>query len=205
MPPNQPYMIQDNRDLKPGDVRIEVPTGALTVRLYAPTVWRTFSFAPEWFADAQREADQIGHQARRREILFATCAAESYIFEWVRDTVLNHDFSALTTYFPVGLKRGVTQKFRDIPKELATAGRLSAALDCGGREFLAFHDLVEFRDGLVHASASRPETSGHPQGDGPVPSKDQLDALPPGRAVAVVRTLLAKLHRDTGTAQPDWL
>lgn len=198
-------MTKDSRDHKPGDVRIEVPTIALAIQTYAPTVWRTFSFAPEWFADAQREAGQTGHQARRREILFATCAAESYIFEWVRDTVLKHDFSALSKYFPAGRKRGVTQKFREIPKELQRDGRLPGSLDCGGHEFRAFQQLVGFRDGLVHASASRPETSGQHPDDAPVPSKDQLEALPAGWAVAVARTLLEKLHCDTSTPPPNWL
>jgi hypothetical protein len=72
------------------------------------TAWKSYSFAPEWFADASREAGVEGSPglerrgARRREVLFAVCAAESYVFEWVRDTVLNRDFEKLKKYFPAG-------------------------------------------------------------------------------------------------------
>jgi hypothetical protein len=119
--------------------------------------------------------------------------------------VLKRDFGSLFRYFPVEKKRGVIQKFKEIPKDLATSGLVQAALDCGGVEFQAFQQLVAFREGLVHASASRPETSGLSKDERPVPSKAALDALPVGWAVAVVRTLLQKLHADTATAPPAWL
>jgi hypothetical protein len=53
-----------------------------------PTVWLSYSFAAEWFNDALTEA-RAGkdHHARRREILFAVCCAESYLVEWIRDQV----------------------------------------------------------------------------------------------------------------------
>jgi rubredoxin len=64
------------------------------------TVWLSYSFAPEWFADALHEARAGGdHHARRREILFSVCCAESYILEWVRDQVLNRQFDRLNKYF----------------------------------------------------------------------------------------------------------
>ena len=93
------------------DLRIDIPLEGitLTTRLYAPTVWQSFSFVPEWFADAKAEAGLSGHEHRRREILFAVCAAESYMFEWTRDTALNHDFSNVATYFPPDSKRGVVR------------------------------------------------------------------------------------------------
>ena len=143
--------------------------------------------------------------ARRREILFAVCAAESYIFEWVRDTALNRDFTALAAYFPTDAKRGVKEKFRELPKALFKDQRIRSPLDCGGAEFADFQQLVELRDGLVHASASRPETSGQRPQERPIPSKDDLDALAPGWAVSVVFILLNKLHRDTDTPRPNWL
>jgi len=170
-----------------------------------PTLWSTYSFSPEWFRDASDEASKPGHEARRREILFVVCAAESYIFEWVRDTVLNHDFNVLTKYFPPDGRRGVLEKFRDIPKQLANDNRVAAPLNCGGHEWVDFRQVVTFRDGLVHASASRPETAGPVQKSRPVPSKADLDSFPQGRALKVVRTLLKKLHVDTNTQQPSWL
>ncbi len=136
--------------------------------------WKSYSFAPEWFADASREAKDEGRGARRREILFAVCAAESYVFEWVRDTVLNHDFKKLDKYFPAGQT-------------------------CGGPEWNDFRDVVHNRDGLVHAAASRPETDGQPEKEKPVPAASDLDAQPPGWALEIVRVILRKLHTDTKT------
>jgi hypothetical protein len=178
------------------------------------TAWRSYSFAPEWFADASREAkderrgDLEVRGARRREILFAVCAAESYVFEWVRDTVLNRDFEKLKKYFPPippGKKRGVLEKLRDIPKDLAADDLVPAPLDCGAQEWSDFREAVEYRDGLVHAAASRPETDDQPESEKPVPAMDVLDALPPGWAVERVRVILRKLHSDTKTPLPDWL
>jgi len=177
------------------------------------TAWKTYSFAPEWFADASREAGVEGSPglerrgARRREILFAVCAAESYVFEWVRDTVLNHDFEKLKRYFPAGQKWGVLKKLKEIPKLLNRDGLVTGALDCGGQEWRDFQELVDnYRDGLVHAAASRPETDGQPENEKPVPAAEALDALPPGWALGVVRVILRKLHSDTKTTPiPGWL
>jgi hypothetical protein len=169
------------------------------------TPWVTYHYAREWYEDAVREAGQPGYASRRREILFAVCAAESYILEWVRDVVLNQDFPKLLEYFPVGLRRGVCDKFRQIPKQLVDDGRLPARLDCGGREFAAFNDLVDYRDGLVHASASRPQTTAWPPDQQPIPTRGELVDMTPGWAVGVVRALIMKLHLDTNTPLPDWM
>jgi hypothetical protein len=198
-------MEQDNSSPKSGNIRIEVPAGTITTATYPPTVWQTYRYAPEWFGDAVRESGRGGHHARRREILFAVCAAESYIFEWVRDIVLKHDFQRLSAYFPSDAKRGVTAKFKEVPRALQGDGLVQAILDCGGSEFADFRRLVELRDGLVHARASRPSTGGLPEESRPVPSKNELDILPAGWATEVVRRLLGKLHQDTQTPRPDWL
>lgn len=47
-----------------------------------PTIWLSYCFAPEWFADALNEAKTgRDHNTRRREIIFAVCCAESYLVE----------------------------------------------------------------------------------------------------------------------------
>jgi hypothetical protein len=193
-------MISDS-----GDYKIEIPAGAIAITLPPVTVWQTYSYALDWWSDAIREATGSGHASRRREVLFAVCAAETYIFEWVRDGVLNRDFVALNRYFPFDRKRGVIEKFKEVPKQLAKDGLIRDALDCGGPEFVAFRKLVEYRDGLVHAIASRPDTSSLAPPAKPMPSKQVLDALPAGWAAGVVRTLLQKLHADTDTLAPQWL
>lgn len=192
-------------DEKPPPQQIGGPTLGPTSTLYAPTVHQTFTYAREWYADAAAEARTIGHAARRREILFAVCAAESAVFEWVRDSVLNRDFDALSAVFPFDKRRGVLEKYRDIPKALAQEGRIPATLDCGGVEFADFRRLVGYRDGLVHASASRPDRHDLPQPQRPVPTNTELDELPPGWPCDVVLSLVRKLYRDTGTAAPPWI
>ena len=57
-------------------------------------LWATASFARAWFSDALEEAGVVNDSdARRREIVFAVCFAESYLLEWVRDVVLSRDFA----------------------------------------------------------------------------------------------------------------
>lgn len=169
------------------------------------TVWQTSSYAREWLADAIAEADRLGQSARRREILFAVCAVETYVFEWTRDIVLERDFDKLIQYFPSKQKRGVKEKIKEVPKALQKDGRIHSALDCGGREFQDFCRLVDYRDGLVHARASRPDNVDLLPGDRPLPSGQDLTALPCGWASGVARALLQRLHSDTKTTMPCWL
>lgn len=210
-----PAVSNEKTDEKPESRIVELKGRAdgVATALGTLTAWKSYSYAPEWFAAASREAGIGGspgleHRgARMREVLFAACAAESYIFEWVRDTVLNHDYEKLKKYFPAGTKRGVVDKLKEIPKQLHKDGTISGTLDCGGQEWRNFQELVDdYRDGLVHASASRPETDGQPENERPVPAAEALDALPPGWALGVVRVILRKLHTDTKTTPiPAWL
>jgi len=133
------------------------------------TVWLTYSFAPEWFEDALHEAKtDTNHNARRREIVFAVCCAESYLFEWVRDSILDkRDFEKLVKYlsecFPPGRRDGVIDKWKDVPKKLQNDGFIPAVPDFSQAYWREFRQLVEMRNGLVHALASRPETAQQPQ------------------------------------------
>lgn len=63
------------------NISCEPPAGTIASNelMFPPTLWQTYRYAPEWFADAVEESGREGHQARRREILFAVCAAESYL------------------------------------------------------------------------------------------------------------------------------
>ena len=95
---------------------LEMKTSISLSRL---TVWRSYSFAPEWYADAAKEAREGNdHHARRREIVFAVSSAESYLFEWVRDDILQRDFSELDKYFPPGDRKPIREKWKGIPKKL---------------------------------------------------------------------------------------
>ena len=171
-----------------------------------PTVWQNYRFAPEWFNDAIHEA-RTGrdHHSRRREIIFSVCCAESYILEWVLVDVLKRDYQRLSVYFPPGKKRGVKEKWKDIPKDLLRDGLISATPQLNDRDWANFLELIDYRDGLIHAGASRPENPSIPASELPVPSKTHLDNLLAGWAIGAVVAMIRNLNRAAGTSDPDWL
>src|SRR5215211_425462 len=116
------------------------------------TVWVEYEFAPEWLEDARREARTAGHNARRREVVFAVCFAESYLFEWVRDQVLDkRDFGQLVKdlnyYFPpAGRKRAIREKWKEVPKRLFKDGRITGTPDPSQRDWENFLKLLDIRN-----------------------------------------------------------
>jgi hypothetical protein len=177
------------------------------------TIWQNYRWAQHWFGDAAAEAqrqatgDAIRH-ARRREILFAVCFAESYLFEWVLDDVLKHDFKALESFFPHdqrGRKRGIREKWKKVTKLLLDMGRIARLPAAGDRQSQAWNTLIEYRDGLVHAVASRPATASRPPDQGPIPEVSELDRLSAGWALGVAREQVRRLHQAAGTEMPSWL
>jgi len=190
---------------EPTTIHIAVADSSLTLESYPPTVWITATFAPHWFADALREARSDGAAPRRREIVFAVCCAESYLLEWVRDQVLKSDFEKLKRYFPPGKRRGVTEKWRAIPGQLKDDGLVPAIPDLGGSHGEDWKKLIDYRDGLVHARASRPETDSLPDQERPIPSTSSLSQIGPGWAVRVVVERIKRVHNAAGTPYPSWL
>lgn len=171
-----------------------------------PTLWLSASFAPKWFSDARREAAQPHADARRREIVFAVAAAETYLLEWVRDDVLNGNFADLDRFFPPGERRSITDKWREIPKALKDSGLIAAVPNLGGGSAWGdFQRLVEFRNGLLHARSSRPGRAGLPDASLPVPSLVELQSVGAGWPTDVVRRLILDLHASIGTPPPPWL
>ncbi len=113
------------QEIRPSSIPSEESFGS-------PTVWSTYRFAPEWFEDALNEAKTgVDHYARRREIVFAVCCAESYIVEWVRDEVLRTDLGKVSDYFPPGEGISVTKKWKEVPKRLFQKGLIPAAPNWG--------------------------------------------------------------------------
>ena len=179
-----------------------------------PTVWLTYQFAPEWFRDASEQARiQSDHNARRREIIFAVCCAESYLVEWVLKEVLKDDYSKFGRYFPPPVrpsdKRPAEKKWQEVPKQLQKDGLIPKSPEWdsgdGQRIWCEWLTLLAYRHGLVHASASRPETDPQPRLERPLPSKHELDRLPAGWATKTVTKLIAHLHEAVGTPVPKWL
>jgi len=163
-------------------------------------------FAQSWFGDALREAKTPDDaQARRREIVFAVCFAETYLFESVRDEVVGGDVQKFNRYFPPGNFRRVEDKWKDIPKELAADSLMATTLNQGHPNWENFLDAVAFRHGLVHAAASRPHSRDLPRKERAVPTMEDLSGLTPGWALGVVVTLIRRLHDAIQTTPPAWL
>ncbi len=175
----------------------------------------TSRYAPEWFGDALREArngPQGDRHARCREIVFSVCFAESYLFEWSYEHLLTLGNHAMTMtkiagYFPEGSRRGIRDRWKTVLREMHQNGDISGVPAFGdtlGNEWIR---LVRYRDGLVHASASRPWSSDPSQTAQPRPAGDELGALPPGWAVRTVAAWAERLHAATGTTLPvpTWL
>jgi hypothetical protein len=200
---------------KPPDVNsrsnvIIIPLAAEAVTVAdGPTVWLSANFASFWYTDAKLEATGSGDiQRRRREITFSVAAAESYLLEWVRDEALKRDFARLDAYFqpvPPGKHRSVTDKWKEITRLLVSDGQIASAPSFTGKTWQNFHRLVDFRNGLIHARISRPQTAGLSESQLPFPTIEQLQTLEPGWAVGVVTALIRELHVATGTEEPDWL
>lgn len=178
--------------------------GTGTVYAHA-IVWGASSFARDWFADALEEALAPGRHARRREIIFAVCCAESYLFEWARDEALRRDFREIGRYFPVDDKNGITERWKGVLKHLFRDGRISSVPDFGLPYWQEFRRLVQYRNGLIHGGASRPYGDELPDDEGPMPQRSDLETMAPGWPTRVIVALVQQLLTAARSTPPDWL
>lgn len=157
-------------------------------------------FAPEWFADAVREAVHgKGLHARRREIIFAVCFAEAYIVEWALHDIFHGDSAKFQVYFPPGRRRrSAIDKWREVPDEMQRDGVIAKAPKRRAAYWQRFQELSEERDRLVHAVVSRPENA-------PGEARAKLEELRAGWAIQTAVDLVKNLHETLGTKPPAWL
>jgi len=174
-------------------------------------LWMAGNFAPAWFDEAKKAAGTDGDKdemAKPREIVFAVCAIESYLLEWVRDEVLNRNFQRLKHYFPADNKRrnsGIDERWKEVINHLYEDGVIPTKPDFGLPYWEHFLLLLKFRNGLLHGRASRPDTDRLPEPEKPGPTNEQLVQLPQGWAFQVVAEVIRKLHGALGTSPPKWL
>lgn len=196
------------------DVEVMPKRGNIVFKTYPATIWLAFSFAPEWFKDAARESKEEGINARRREIIFAVCCVESYLVEWVRDGVLNRsyadasgnllDYDDVTTFFPLN-KVGIKERWKNVLKKLYEKDRLPSIPDFTTTTWREFCELIDYRDGLIHATVSLPDTDALPEERRPTPLPQALAKQQGGWAVKRIINLLIELHEATRTSIPDWV
>jgi hypothetical protein len=167
-------------------------------------LWRTALFAASWYNDALAEARRAKGDidARRREIVFAACFLESYLFEWTNVLVGPR---AVDKYLPLGDRDGIRERWKRVIKDLELDKKIGGKPSFGGADWVEFITLIQYRDGLVHAHASRSTSDAKPDATPPVPPVDVLREMEPGWPVRVVADLVRSLHAAVGSSTPHWL
>ena len=193
--------------MTPEDIKIEVKKVVLTMDVPEVEVWFTHSFAPDWFKDAMHEAKApLGDvDARRREILFSVAFGESYIVEWVRDEVLKKDYREFWNCFEPKEKLTAERKWKEIPKRLCAENLIPRCPDLRKHYWEEWLTLISYRNGLVHAGSSRPESLSSSKYEKPLPQVRVLGQLQPGWAIKMVVRLVKVLHETMATALPSWI
>lgn len=170
------------------------------------TFWTQRRYDRRWHDDAVKEASREGADARRREIIFAVCLAESYLFEWVA-TVVQREYPGARKAVEQYWTESVTKKWKKVPKILSKDGMLRQRPDLGGPRGKEWKRLVNCRNGLVHAKASLAYSPDMDPKDPerPVPTYQDLEELEPGWALGLVVERIRRLHEAAGTSPPEWL
>jgi hypothetical protein len=142
--------------------------------------------------------------------VFAVCAIESYLVEWVRDEVLkivNSDYKRLTEYFTNQESYDpILERWKKVTKRLVEKGAIPAQPDFTQHYWKEFSDLVKFRNGLIHGGASWPDSNSIPDKRKRArPTNEELVKMDQGWAVGVVAEVIRQLHLAVGTPTPPWL
>ena len=187
------------------DKGITPPSGAMQLSQGQVEAWTKVSFAQPWLRDTVMESKQEGPDHRRREIVFAVCFAESYLFEVVRDLVLFDDFRESIRYFPVGRKLGIKDRCKEVFAQLHDHHKIKSAMNWSEPFWPVFCRLVDMRDGLVHASISRPNNNNLPPKEKPIPSPEDFYRLSQGWALKAALDLVRAMHDAMRIDLPRWI
>ncbi|MFW6116639.1 MAG: hypothetical protein ACOC6F_02835 [bacterium] len=200
-------MTDENEQKKPEARIIEMKTPVVGSFTAAAYILVEANLAKEWFGDAVGEAKRETEDALgsiRREIVFAVCFAESYIFEWAREVagpteVIEH-FRFEEPF------ETVKEKWKGVPVRLHDAG-LTATKSEPSIDWGQMGEVTKYRDGLVHGAASIPAglTSEEGEAPEPKPALSELRRRGRGWALAAVLNVVGQLHQQTNTPLPEYL
>lgn len=167
--------------------------------------WIYQSFAKAWFKDALNEVRHgIDIDSRRREIIFAVAFAESYLVEWVRDDILKKDFGKFNLYFPINKKMSAEYKWKEIPKQLCMDKLLRETPNLKSTFWGNWKELIDCRDGFIHAVTSCPENLESPHKKG-LTKIHKISKIKSGWATHVVIELVEQFHKAANMPTPEWL
>jgi hypothetical protein len=181
------------------------------------TVVSVHYYAQHWFEDTFNEAQKSkgDPNARRREILFAVCFAECYLYEWTFKVLQDHYRAyspqvAILKYYKQGVKHGVKRRWKEVPENLLADTIIAAVPHGGGKHSMEWDALINSRDGFVHSNASRPMVRGVGAGQtpDPQPTPQTLLEMAPGWALRIVVEQVERLHTAAAIAAvplPTWL
>lgn len=169
-------------------------------------VWFEETLAPSWIEDALRvSVNSTPAAAKRREVIFAVAAAESFLVEWARDDVFKRDLKVCAAYFLAREQQPILERWKDIPGEFVEARLIPATQDLStSKAWMSFRTLVATRNALVHGNYSRPRATAVIPGKTPPLSPQELDETQPGWAVKIVGQLARELCEAANTPIPTW-
>lgn len=194
---------------------VGIPSG---VRFGSHTVWGHVNVAQDWFEDAWAAARAPGLRARRHEVVFAVCFAESWLYEWVRDVVLprrlhgqfdtGDGFELVNkTFRPEDRNMGIRERWTAVYGRLKADGLVQRPLNYKKAQQSAWNKLAELRNGLVHGETSRPYIQGEP--GQPKVTHDDLARTAPGWAIETATQHAMRLRdvlpRSAQQQWPAWL
>ena len=172
-----------------------------------PTLSVAANYSEDWYTDACAEvSNSANSNNKRREIVFAACFLESYIYEWVR----NYGANYIIKYFSTTAKnadgkcytRKLKNKWKYIPPEMAK--ELGVAKDVK-LDLSGLGTLIVLRNGFVHAATSKLYNAFTVKEAQPVPSQEQLGLIKSGWAASVAENLIISLHEQIDSNAPGYL
>lgn len=168
--------------------------------------WVLANFAQAWLKDAIKEAlVKKNRDSLRREIVFSVCFVESYLVEWLRDGVFKKNIEIILQYPPINQRKGISKKLKMVLKDLHSKKLIPNKPDFNQTYWEEWIELVDFRNGLVHALSSLPDSGSVKNRKKPIASPSELSKLSPGWAAKTAINLVKKLHEFAGTSAPDWV
>lgn len=194
-----------------GTARRYAEHGTSTVHVTAEVTFRHYPrLAEAWWSDVTGDLAPGSRDARRRQIVFGGAFLETYLYEWVRDSVLvdasSGKWDRLDALFPLNDRRSVVVRWKETPRTLVQEGDIRRSPDLGGAVWQEVTDVLEFRNGLVHGTSSRPVGSGVPDEQISRASFDRLASLDPAWVPNVLCGVVDLLHAGTGTgSRPEWM